>query len=87
VGDERFTFGNRADLNQVAALMDIVEQIRCEGDVGEALAAGEEAGLSSELLATLGQISPDESDFLIRLVGHLKSGKLYDDYNPRLYYL
>ncbi len=86
MGSGGFTFGNRADLNKVAALMKVVEQVR-RGDVDKATATCESAGLSSGLLETLKAMGEDEAGFLNQLVGQLESEMLYDEYNPRLYYL
>ncbi len=82
MGDRKVTFGNRADLNKVASLMEVVEAVR-DGDVDKARGIAINAGLPGELVDTLVGLG----GVLDELVEGLDRELLYDEYNPRLYYL
>ena len=79
------TFGNRANLNKVATLMDVAETAAAKST--PAARAKAAAGLPDPLAALFVNIQPSERDFLAKMLKQLDGAKLYDEYNPKLYYL
>jgi hypothetical protein len=79
-----------ADLDAVNAFMTFVDDITDKANrksfANEGTGANV-AGIPGPLLGALRVLSEDELAFIVRLRRVLDDAKLYDEYNPRLYYL
>jgi hypothetical protein len=81
----------KADRDAVHAFMKFVDAIAEPSD-RSAFIRGEEGnasldGLPEELGRALKTMSEEELAFLARLRDHMEEAKLYDQYNPSLFYL